>query len=216
MGIGVCGTFCSSNSSSSEDMIIWRRRVAARFRRSGGNSGSKSDEISITSGFSRCTFRGSCTPVFFLPCLGRGSGDVVTVLICAPVFEILRSFATVLPWSSKTMISTSTTGEGGGFLASFFGGFATCLDSTLIELTVFLGANGRRTDAVPSTGFGVTFFFVVDFFLITGKVAFGLTGEGSGEVSDTGSSSAMTATGGEAVVLLLAPTLLRPSFATIL
>jgi hypothetical protein len=114
------------------------------------------------------------------------------------------------------MISTSTTGERDGFLPSFFGSFVTCLGSTLIETTGSLGANGRRTDAGPSTGFDMTFFLVVDFFLIAGKATFGLTGEDSGEVSDTGSSSTMTAAGGETVLLPLTPTSLKPSFATIL
>lgn len=155
--------------------------------------------------------------MFFLSCLGReGEGDVVTGLTCAPVFETLRSFATVLPWSSRTMISTSTTGEGGGFLASFVGGLGSCLDSTLLDTAGSLGANGRRADAERSVGLDATFFLVVDFFFTTGEEGFGLTGEGIGEVSDAGSSSTMTATGGEVVVLLLMVVLLRSSLATTL
>ena len=207
MGIEVCGTFCSSNSSSSEDITIWRRRVVARFCRG---------EMSITSGFSRWVFRNSRALVFFLLYLGRGVGDGSTGLICAPVSETLRSFSAVLSSSSKRVIPTPAVGEGDGFLPSFFGGLATCLDSTLIETAGSLGANGRRTDGGPSTDFGVTFFLVVGFFLVAGKEAFGLRGEGSGEMSDIGSSSTVTVTGGETVVLLLAPTPPKPSFTTIL
>ena len=164
----------------------------------------------------RCVFGGFFTSDFFLSCLGRdGKRDVVTGLTCAPVFETLRSLATVLPSSSTTVISTSITGDGGGFLINFIGDFATCLDATLIDTAGSLGASGRRTDAGPPVGFDVTFFFVVDF-LTTGGTAFGLTGEGSGEVSDTGSSSTATVTRGEAVIFPLVVALLKPSLTTIL
>jgi len=103
-------------------------------------------------------------------------------MTCAPVFETLRSFVTVLPWSSKTMISTSTTGGGRGFLLSFFGGLTTCLGPVLIDTAGSLGASGRRTDVGLSAGLCVTFFLVVDFFLIADETAFGLMGEGSDDV----------------------------------
>ena len=217
MGRGVWTVSCASGSSSSEDMTIGRCLVAARFCRGIGGSGSESDEISMTVDLARCAFRGFCTSVFFLFCLGReGKGDVVTGLTCTPVFETLRSFATVLPSSSKTMISTSTTGEDGGFLGYFVGGRVACLDSTLIDTAGSLGANGRRTDTGTSEGFDVTFFFVKDFFLTTGETILGLIGEGSGEVSEAESSSTMAAAEGGTAVLPLAFALPRPSCATIL
>lgn len=157
------------------------------------------------------------TSVFFLLCLGEeGEGDIVTGLTCAPVFDTLRSFATVLPSSSNTIISTSTTGDCGNFLASFAGGVATCLDWMLIDTAGSLEANGRRTDTGPSIGLGVIFFLVVDFLLVTDEKTFGLTGEGKGEASDTESSSATIATGGEKVVLPLPLALLKVSPVTIL
>ena len=214
MGMEVWTAIRASGSSSSEDMTIGRRRVAERFCRGIGGSCSESEEISMTAGLG-CALRGFCASVFLL-CLGReGRGDVVTGLTCAPALETLRSFATVLPSSSKTVISTSTTGEGGGFLACFVGGRVACLDSTLTDTAGSLGANGRRTDTGPSAGFDVTFFLVKGFFLITGDIIFRLIGEGSGEVSETESSSTVTA-GGGAVVLPLPPALPKPSCTTIL
>jgi len=195
---------CSSGEDESEDMTIGRRRVALRFCRGIGGSGSESEEISMTAGFARCAFRGFCASTFFLLCLGReGKGDVVTGLTCVPVFETRRSFATVLPSSSMTMISTSTTGEDGGFLANFVGGRVACLDSTLTDTAGTLGANGRRTGAGPSIGFDVRFFFVTGFFLTTGETTFRLIEEGRGEESEAESSSTMVAAGGEVVVLPL-------------
>jgi len=211
MGIGVWMVSCSSSSSSSEDMTIGRRLVALRFCRGIVGSGSESEEISMTAGWARCAFRGFCASTFFLLCLDReGKGDVVTGLTCVPAFEILRSFATVLPSSSKTMISTSTT-EGG-----FFGSRPACLGSTLTDTAGSLGANGRRTGAGPSIGFDVWFFLVTGFFRTTGETTFRLIGEGSGEESEAESSSTMAAAGGEAVVLPLALALPKPSRTTIL
>ena len=114
------------------------------------------------------------------------------------------------------MISTSTTGEGGGFLANFVEGRVACLDSTLIDTAGSLGANGRRTGAGPTIGFCVRFFLATGFFLTTGETIFRLIGEGSGEESEAESSSAMVGAGGETVVLSLAVALPKPSRTTIL
>ena len=218
MGMVVRPALCSSGSSSSEDMTIGCRRVAVRFCRGIGSSGSESEETSKTTGLTRWAFRGFFPSVFSMSRLGReDKGDVVIGLTCAPVFETLHSFVTVLPLSSKTVISTSTSGEGGGFLTSFVGDFTTCVDSTLIDRAGSLGANGRRTDVGPPMGFDetVTFFFAIAF-LTTGGAVFGLMGEGSGEVSDTGSSSVIAVTRGETAVLPLAVALVKLSVVTIL
>lgn len=216
MGMIVRPALCSSGSSSSEDMTIGCRRVAVRFCRGIGSSGSESEEISKTTGLARCVFRDFFPSVFSMSRLGReDKGDVVIGLTCAPVFETLHSFVTVLPLSSKTVISTSTTGEGGGFLTSFVGDSTTCVDSTLIDTAGSLGANGRRTDVGPPMGFDETFFFAIDF-LTTGGTVFGLMGEGNGEVSDTGSSSVIAVTRGETTVLPLAVALVKLSVVTIL
>jgi hypothetical protein len=58
VSVGVWGTSFSSGSSSSEDMTIGRHRVAARFCRGTGSSGSESEGISMTVDLARCVFRG--------------------------------------------------------------------------------------------------------------------------------------------------------------